>query len=258
MDIATILGFVLALLAIVYAIVGGGSSFGAFVDLPAVACVFGGAFAATLLCFPLKRVASVLKVARKAFVNETEDPRRLIDVMVGLAETARRDGVLSLETRQTEISNNFLRLGIQMTVDGTRPEVIEEVLRTEMNGVATRHRDGKGVLDQLGRFGPAYGMIGTLIGLVIMLSNMNNPEQIGPGMAIALLTTLYGALLSNVLCLPIAEKLAFINREELVAMEIILRGVMSIQAGDNPRVIQQKLLTFLPPQDRSIGRWEAA
>jgi len=149
-----------------------------------------------------------------------------------------------------------MTLGIQMAVDGTRPEIIESIMRTEMDAVATRHRTGKSVLDQMGRFAPAFGMIGTLMGLIIMLGDMS-PDTIGSGMAVALLTTLYGAVASNLLCLPFAEKLNYYSKHELLAMEIIVRGIMGIQSGDNPRVIEQKLNTFIPPKYRSASR-EAA
>ena len=172
---------------------------------------------------------------------------------MSLAETARRDGLLALEGRIGEIENPFVVLGIQMAVDGTRPEVMEDILRTEMDAVATRHRDGKAVLDCMGRFAPAFGMIGTLMGLIIMLGDMSDPSKIGAGMAVALLTTLYGAIVSNVVFLPFAEKLGFTNKQELLAMEIVIRGIMAIQSGENPRVIEQKLNTFVPPKLRRTG-----
>ena len=167
-----------------------------------------------------------------------------------LAETARRDGLLALEGRLNEVDNPFIRLGIQMAVDGTHPEVIEDIMRTEMDSIATRHRDGKAIMDQIGRFAPAYGMIGTLMGLIMMLSDMSDPSGIGAGMAVALITTLYGAIVANVFFIPFAEKLGFINKQEMLSLEIIVRGIMAIQSGENPRVVEQKLNTFLPPKMR--------
>jgi chemotaxis protein MotA len=161
---------------------------------------------------------------------------------------------LALERRLGDIDNPFVVLGIQMAVDGTRPEVIEDIMRTEIDAVATRHRDGKAMCDQIGRFAPAFGMIGTLLGLVIMLGNMSDPSSIGAGMAVALLTTLYGAVLSNLFFLPFSEKLNFLNKQELLAMEIVLRGVLGIQSGDNPRVIGRRLSTFLPTKQRGPAR----
>lgn len=255
MDLATLLGL-LGGLTIVGLSILMKSSFGAFVDYASVGVVLGGAVCAVLISFPLRNFLGAVRVALKALFNRQEDYRKLIEQIVSLAETARRDGLLALEGRIEELSNPFVILGIQMAVDGTRPEVIEDVLRTEMSAVAARHKNGKSVIEQLGRFAPAFGMIGTLIGLVIMLGNMD-PDTIGSGMAVALLTTLYGAIAANLVFLPIAEKLGFLSKHELTAMEIALRGIMAIQSGENPRVIEQKLNTFLPPKQRPSTR-EAA
>ena len=258
MDISSIVGLLLgvSLLAIAIAIAPG-ASFGVFIDYPSIMVVAGGSICSALICFPLKSFLSVAKVLKNVFFNKQENFRALIEQIVSLAETARRDGLLALENRLEDISDPFIVLGIQMAVDGTRPEVIEDIMRTEMDAVATRHRNGKSVVDQLGRFAPAFGMIGTLIGLIIMLGNMDNPAAIGPGMAVALITTLYGSILSNLIFLPFSEKLSFINKHELLTMEIIVRGIMGIQSGDNPRIIEQKLNTFVPSQLRSEAR-EAA
>ncbi|NLE38577.1 MAG: motility protein A, partial [Pirellulaceae bacterium] len=240
MDISTIVGLVVGVsLMIMSILISDGASFAGFVDVPSILVVGGGATAAVLISFPLKTALRVFAVAKNVLFNRQQSFSELIDQIVSLAETARRDGLLALENRVEEISNPFIVLGIQMAVDGTRPEVIEAIMRTEMDAVATRHRTGKGVLDQMGRFAPAFGMIGTLMGLIIMLGNMS-PETIGSGMAVALLTTLYGAIVSNLFCLPFAEKLAFIHQHEMLAMEIVVRGIMAIQSGDNPRIIEQK------------------
>jgi len=251
MDIASVLGVIVAIGLIVSAILIGGGSFASFIDPASVMVVVGGAIAAAMISFPLKNFLGVFGVVMKVFFYKIESTEKLIEEIVSLAETARRDGLLALESRLDEIENSFVVLGIQMAVDGTRPEVIEDILRTELDAVATRHRDGKGLLDCMGRFAPAFGMIGTLMGLVIMLGDMSDPSKIGAGMAVALLTTLYGAIASNVVFLPFAEKLGFTNKQELLAMEIIIRGIMAIQSGENPRVIEQKLHTFLPPKLRA-------
>jgi chemotaxis protein MotA len=258
MDIASVVGLLLgvALLVITIAIAPG-ASFGAFVDYPSLIVVIGGSIAAVLVCFPLKNFLNLGRVLKNVFFNKPEDVSELIEQIVSLAETARRDGLLALEGRLEEISNPFIVLGIQMAVDGTRPEVIEDIMRTEMEAVASRHQNGKKVLDQMGRFAPAFGMIGTLIGLIIMLGQLDKPENLGPGMAVALITTLYGALAANVFFLPCAEKLALISKFELLSMEVVLRGIMAIQSGENPRVVQQKLTTFIPPRMRAKAQ-EAA
>jgi chemotaxis protein MotA len=171
------------------------------------------------------------------FFWKVEPLSDVISQIVSLAEVARRDGLLALESRMGEIDNPFITMGVQMAVDGTRPEVMEDILRTELDAVATRHRDGKALMDCMGRFAPAFGMIGTLMGLVIMLGDMSDPSKIGAGMAVALLTTLYGAVASNCAFLPFAEKLGYTN-----------------QSGENPRIIEQKLNTFVPPKQRVIDQ----
>lgn len=258
MDLASVIGIIGGLTVMFFSIIVAGASFAAFVDYPSVICVVGGAVASVMVCAPLGSIFSLGRVVRKAFFRRGEQIPELIEQIVSMAETARRDGLLALENRLGEIENPFIVLGIQMAVDGTRPEVIDDVLRSEMEAVNARHRDGKLLLDQFGKYAPAFGMIGTLIGLVIMLGNMDDPASIGPGMAVALLTTLYGAVIANVICLPLAEKLGHLNRQELQTMEIVLRGILAIQSGDNPRIIEQKLSTFLPPRARAGAAERAA
>lgn len=250
MDIASVIGVLLAFVMMAVSVIMSGGSFASFWDTASVLMVFGGTFGSVMICFSLRNVLNLPKVMGKIFFNRPINQRELVDTMVKLSEIARREGLLALENRLTEIKNPFIRLGIQMAVDGTRPEVIEDVMKTDIESVALRHRDGKGMIDQVGRFGPAFGMIGTLLGLIIMLGNMSDPSKIGAGMAVALITTLYGAILSNAMFLPFSEKLAAITKSEMISREIILRGVMAIQQGENPRIIEQKLSTFLPPRLR--------
>ncbi len=258
MDIATIIGLLFALGCIAFAVISAGASFAVFYDLPSMLVVVGGALGALMMSFPLKTVLGLGKVGKNVFFNRSHDIAPLIETIVELAETARRDGLLALESKIEDIDHPFIILGIQMAVDGSQPEVIEDVMRTEMTAVSKRHSNGKSVLDQLGRLAPAYGMIGTLMGLIIMLGNMDDPSAIGPGMAVALITTLYGAIVANVVAIPFADKLGFINKQELLAMEIITRGIMAIQSGDNPRVIEQRLNTYLPPKQRAGNQEKAA
>jgi len=257
-DITSVVGVLLAFALIIGSIIMAGAAFGAFIDIPSGAVVIGGAIAATLMCFPLKVILTAPKVFLKCVFNKAPDTLILIQLLVSLAETARRDGLLALEGRMDEIDDNFIMLGIQMAVDGTRPDAMEDIMRNELDAIATRHRTGKGMLDQGGRFAPAFGMIGTLMGLIIMLQDMSDPSAIGAGMAVALITTLYGAILSNAILLPYAEKLSFISKQELLAKEITIRGILAIQSGENPRVIEQKLNTFLPPKLRPVEEKEAA
>lgn len=250
MDIASAAGVFIAIALILVSIVIGGGSLIAFIDAPSVMVVVGGAIAAALISFPLPNFLGVFGVVMKVFFWKVEPVNEIIEQIVSLAETARKEGLLALEGRISEIENPFIVLGVQMAVDGTRPEVMEDIMRTEIDAVATRHRNGKGLMDCMGRFAPAFGMIGTLMGLIIMLGDMSDPSKIGAGMAVALLTTMYGAIASNVVFLPFAEKLGFTSKQELLGMEIAVRGILAIQSGENPRVIQQKLITFIPPKLR--------
>ncbi len=257
MDVASVVGLLTGGLLIVGAVLLRRSSLAAFVDIPSLAIVVGGSACAVLICFPMKRVLRTPAIVLKAFRNQSIRIEALIHQLVQLAEEARREGLLSLEPRLAEIDHPFMTLGIQLAMDGTRAELIEDILRTEMDAVATRHREGKAILDQAGRFAPAFGMIGTLLGLIMMLGNMTEPSAIAGGMAVALITTLYGTVAANILFIPIAEKLGYISKQERLAMEIIVRGVMAIQSGENPRVVEQKLSTFLPARER-LSRRRAA
>lgn len=263
MDFSTIFGLIMAVgmmfgsLVVMGAMGHGSVNYAAFIDPPAIMMVCGGGIAVALVGFPLRNVLGIFKVIAKVFVTKPENLNHLIEQLVGLAETARRDGLLALESLATRIEDPFIALGVQMAVDGTRPEVIEEIMRTEISAMSARHRESKKMLELIGRCGPAFGMVATLLGLVLMLGNLSDPDAIGPSMAVALIGTLYGALLANLVCIPFAEKLSIRSTEEVMAKEIILRGILGIQSGDNPRTVQQKLNTYLPPSSRA-GVEEAA
>jgi chemotaxis protein MotA len=242
MDVSTIIGLVLAFgamggaLAIMASHGGGSVNLASFIDPPAIIMVIGGALTVALVGFPMKRVLAMAKAMRKLFFYRPENPAHLIDQIVKLAEVARRDGLLAL--------------GIRMAVDGIKPETVEEVMRTEIESMEARHHEGKKVLETIGRCGPAFGLVATLLGLILMLGNLSNAEAIGPSMAMALIGTLYGVATANFFAIPMAEKLGCLSHEESLVKEIIVRGVLSIQAGDSPRIVQQKLTTFLPPKLR--------
>ena len=250
MDIATIVGLVAGVGLLLWAIMGK-SDLGTFMDGGSVAIVVGGAVSAAMVSFPLRNILGVSKVVKNCFFAKPKDPNALIADMVKYAEIARRDGILSLENVTHEISDPFIVSGIQMAVDGTDPDLIETIMMNDLETIEARHQEGKALFDNIGRFAPAFGMIGTLIGLVIMLKNMNDPSLIGPAMAVALLTTMYGALIANLFALPMAEKLGLRSREELLLKMIVIKGVMAIQSGDNPRIVEQKLKTFLPNRTRA-------
>ena len=250
MDISTIIGLIMGSGLMIWAVTGK-SDLSTFADASSVAIVFGGGISAVLISFPIRNIVGVMKVVKNCFLTKTADPNELIADMVKYAEVARRDGILALENATSDINDPFLVSGIQMAVDGTDPDQIESILLSDLEAVEARHADGKALFDGFGRYAPAFGMIGTLIGLVIMLQNMDDPSKIGPAMAVALLTTLYGALAANLVALPLADKLAIRSRDETAVKMIVIKGVMAIQSGDNPRIVEQKLKTFLPARMRS-------
>ncbi|MHC4415033.1 MAG: motility protein A [Planctomycetota bacterium] len=257
MDVATVFGLLMGIVLVSAAILLGGDA-ASYLNAPSVLIVVGGSTAATMVSYSLAKFFKLPTVAMKALFARPHDPLRLIRQLVELAEVARRDGILALENLAGEMEDDYLISGIQMAVDGTDPEVIQAIMETELENLLERHEAGKGMLDSLGRYAPAFGMIGTLIGLVAMLKNMDDPSKIGAGMAAALLTTLYGALLANIVFLPMADKLALRTAEEALAKTIIIHGVMAIQSGDNPRTVESKLLTFLPPGQRRARESQAA
>lgn len=251
MDKATVGGLALGVgLLILSVLIAPGASFAAFIDIPSGAVVIGGAIAATCIAFPLRYIFLVPKVVRKVFSPNHRELAPVIAQLVEFAEIARRDGILALENKTDEIEDPFVLMGVQMAVDGTDADLMETILQSEIDAIAQRHKTGKSLLETIGRYAPAFGMIGTLMGLIIMLGNMDDPEAIGPGMAVALITTLYGAMVSNLFALPFADKLAFYSKRELEVRQIILKGILSIQDGDNPRVLEQKLKTVLPVDER--------
>jgi chemotaxis protein MotA len=249
MDLATIIGLIAAFLLIAISILTGqGVSF--FFSISSVMIVFGGLMGATLVNYPLSEVLAVIRVARNAFLIRSAPPYETIDILVDIAEKARREGILAIERELDDIQDDFMKLGIQYAVDGTEPETIRAILESELTSMEDRHRQGKKIFEAMGAFAPAFGMIGTLIGLIQMLAALDDPSKIGAGMATALVTTLYGSLAANIVFLPMAGKLEYRSREESRRKELIIEGILSIQSGDNPRIVREKLKTFLPPQDR--------
>lgn len=257
MDISTMIGILAGVGLLCWAIMGK-STLGTFFDGGSVAIVLGGAVSAAMISFPLKNLLGVASVVKNCFFSKSRDPMELISDMVKYAEIARRDGILSLENVTSEIDDPFIVSGIQMAVDGTDPELIEQIMMNDLETIESRHSDGKALFDNIGRYAPAFGMIGTLVGLVIMLQNMEDPSSIGPAMAVALLTTMYGAVVANLFALPMADKLGLRSREEIMLKMIVIKGVMSIQSGDNPRIVEQKLMTFLPGRMRVSLEQQAA
>ncbi len=256
MDIATIIGLCAGIGLVIITVLMGGNP-GVFWNPPSIVLVLGGTMAATLLNYPLSDVLSVFNTVKNAFIHKETNPESLIEKLVQFATIARREGILALEAHADEAGDPFLEQSVQLAIDGTAPELIKDILTTEIAFMEERHQVGQSILTAMGTYAPAFGMIGTLMGLVKMLAAIDDPSQIGSGMAIALLTTLYGALMANVLFLPAAGKLRMRTATELLGKELIIEGILSIQSGDNPRVVEQKLKAFVSPVIRervNIGR----
>lgn len=252
LDIATLIGLVGGLLLIFVSILIGGG-LGGFINIPSILIVFGGTIMATLVQYPLGDVLGLMGVIRQTVFSQTADPKEMITMLVKFAEEARRDGLLALEKHVKEINDPFIKSGLQLAIDGTEPELLRDILDKELENMEERHKKGHGIMEAMGAFAPAFGMIGTLIGLVQMLRTMSDPSSIGPSMAVALITTFYGAVLANLIFLPMGGKLKERTKEELMIKEMVIEGILSIQSGDNPRLVEHKLTTFLPPKLRSSG-----
>lgn len=256
MDISTFIGILVAGGLVITSILMGGS--GAwFVNYPSIMIVVGGTMGATLLAYPLADVLGVFKVAKNVFLHKSQPVSQLIPQMVELAKKARQEGILSFESQLDHIENPFLVRGLQMAIDGMEASAIEDVLTTETIYIDERHRLGAEIFTTMGAFAPAVGMLGTIIGLVQMLMQMEDPSQIGAPMAVALLTTFYGTLLANLIFLPIAGKLKTRSKQELLTKQMVIDGVISIQSGDNHRIVEQKLKAFVSPKSRNFNADEA-
>ncbi len=247
MDIATVIGIVMAFGLILTSIIMG-TGLGAFIDIPSIIIVIGGTIASLLIAFPLPTVIGAIKVFLKSIFGAPPKPQELIEQIVELAVKARKESILALENVQIE--NQFLAKGIRLVVDGTAPNLVKDILDTEIKFMKQRHQAGQTIFGTVAAMAPAFGMIGTLIGLVQMLQNLSDPSAIGPSMAVALLTTFYGALIANVFGVPVKTKLEQKSQEEAIIMEIIKQGVISIMEGDNPMIVRNKLEAFLAPTMR--------
>jgi chemotaxis protein MotA len=250
MDIATIIGFVLATLSVVGSILTGGS-LAAFVDVASIAVVGGGVTSAIFIKWPMAQVKLLPGIYMKCVLSSATDPKIMIEEIQSLAETARRESVFALE--KVPVEDAFLKKAVTLAADNRPPEVITAILQLEIDSLAQRHKLGADIVTGIGDDGPAFGMIGTLIGLVIMLQNLSGgPDELGKAMAVAILTTFYGAALANIFMLPVANKIKFYSANEILIMNIIVAGVLGIVAGENPRVIREKLDSFLPPSQRQV------
>lgn len=252
MDISTIIGLGAGVSVLIMGTIVAGLNPLTLIDIPSVFITFGGAVFGTMISAPLESTTTLMNVTRKAFNQPKFDLPNLITVLVSFAEKARREGLLALEDDVQELSDDFLKKGIQLVVDGTDPELVRNIMETEISNIAVRHANGRGWWDTFSGLAPGFGMLGTLIGLIAMLQNLGSGDSsaIGKGMAAALITTLYGSLAANLIAIPLVKKLSRRSEDELTVKQVMVEGTLSIQSGDNPRIVKEKLASFLSPTER--------
>lgn len=243
------IGLIAGFIMIVWSIKIAGDSV-SFIDVPSIMITFGGSFCAILISFPFKSIVKIPNVLKALLFMPKDDRVGLIELFSSLSKKARQDGLLSLEDDISEIDNELLTSGLQMVVDGVEPDRIRETLELDLDAIERRHRIAQDVFSKWGDLAPGFGMIGTLIGLIIMLAELDDPSTIGSGMATALLTTFYGSLAANLLFIPIASNLKSQTDEEIFTGELIIEGILEIQAGSNPRVLEERLGTYLSPEEK--------
>jgi len=258
MDISTIIGLALAFGLIILSMALGGSGLGIYVDLNSFLMVIGGSFAAMMISNPLARVLGISKILNHVFKIPNYELEKTISTLVNFSERARREGLLALEDDIEDVGDEFLKDGIQMVVDGTDPEIIKAILYSDLEQLESRHSVGIKFFSDWGSLAPAFGMIGTLAGLIAMLANLDDPDAIGSGMALALITTMYGSIFANAALIPFKNKLEDRDQEERLTREIMIEGILSIQAGDNPNILKFKLVSFLDPGKRKTMMEELA
>lgn len=250
MDLATLLGLILGFGALLGSVILEGGNLKSLFGLSAAVLVFGGTAGASMIGFPLKHTLGAVLIAKNALFSKVEDPRTVIKQIVDFTRKARREGILVLEEEARTIDNRILRTGIQLIVDGTPDETVRGILETEVLVMQERHKQGAKLFDTMGGVAPTMGVIGTVMGLVNMLNNMSDPGRMGPMIASAFIATLYGVSYANLILLPIGMKLKSRSAEEVALYEMMIEGILSIQAGDNPRIVETKMLAFCPPKMR--------
>lgn len=250
MDIATIIGIVGGIACVIMSVLTSGGHLSNIFDIPSLIFVIGGSFFALFIAYPMKSVLGVFKVLGRSFKIPNFNEKTLVQDMVNLSEKARREGILALEEGLEDLGDEFMKTGLRLVVDGTDGAVIRTILSSELNKVEDRHLGWINIVVMWAGLAPGFGMMGTVIGLVGMLNNLEDKSSLGPNMAVALITTLYGSLIANMFMTPLATKLTDQNAKEIKIKEMIIEGVLSIQAGDNPRILAMKLLTYLDPKSR--------
>ena len=249
-DILTPIGITFGFIMIMSAVITGGGKEGAasFLDISSIFIVIGGLIASMLINFKMEEIKLTHKVLKEVFHKNGQQLSELIGLFIRLSERARREGLLALENELEDVENTFVRKGIILAIDGIEPEVIHDIMDAEITAMEERHYKGRSLIEKAGEYAPAWGMIGTLVGLVLMLNSLEDPSTLGPSMAVALLTTLYGTVLSNLVFLPMASKLESKTEDEIFMKQIIIEGVIGVQSGQNPRILEEKLSAFLPKE----------
>ncbi|MFC5712808.1 flagellar motor protein MotP [Thalassorhabdus alkalitolerans] len=247
LDLLTPIGILLGITTILFAIFtnAGIGSVVFFIQLAAFLIVIGGLFAALLINFSIQDIKALPRVMREVFRHDPQNLRELINTFTHLSTVARREGLLALEASSEDVEDPFIRKGVMLSVDGLEPEVIKDIMTAEIIAMEERHRKGRLIFLKAGEYAPAWGMIGTLVGLVLMLQQLEDPASLGPNMALALITTLYGTILANLVFLPMASKLAQKSEDEIFAKQIVIEGIIGIQSGQNPKILEEKLSAFV-------------
>ncbi|MFZ5647471.1 MAG: flagellar motor protein [Bacillota bacterium] len=254
MDLPLVIGLLLGILSLAGGYLLEGGHLGSLFQYTAAIIVFGGTFGATLIAFSIEEVKNVPKLFKIALFPKQQEPAQIIDLIVSLADEARREGLLYLENRLDEIDDQFLRKGVQLVVDGTDPELVRSIMEVELYAIEERHHVGSSIFETAGGYAPTMGIIGTVMGLVHVLGNMSDPNSLGPAIAVAFMATLYGVGSANVLWLPLGAKLANLSKKESTLRMLMIEGIVSLQAGYNPMLIRERLSAFLNPESRARDR----
>lgn len=241
---------VLGIGCVLYGMLSGGGDAGSFLDVSSIFITFGGGLASTIICFPLSDTLKVIRLVPLVFKSSNINPFQTIQLLVELSQKARREGLLALESAQSDIKDDYLKKALELVVDGIEAEMVKTSMQLEIDSMVVRHSTGQAYFRTLATQFPAWGMIGTLMGLINLLKTLDDPTGIGPAMALAIVTTFYGSVLANFVCTPIANKLQANSAEEIRMREMIMEGILSIQSGENPRLMEHKLKTFLSPDQK--------
>lgn len=252
MDLTTLIGLLIGIGSLLGAFFLEGGSMGMLLVLTAAMIVFGGTFGATILSFTLEELKKLPYFFKLIFTDKKVDYASVLDSLVETADMARREGLLSLESRLSEIDNQFFARGLQLVIDGTDPELTRNMLEMEIESYESGEKVGVEIFNTMGGFGPTFGIVGTVMGMVNVLSNLSTPDELGASIAVAFLATLYGIFSANMWWIPFANKIKVKTARDSLLMAMILEGVLSIQAGENPRVIREKLMTFLAPEIKEV------